>query len=119
MHLVEIVPGYLDVEKRVHQTASEQLNQSFETNGNDFDVLHQTDDLNLANGNQVNCPHKANASGTTTRMCIPVDKRFFERVLECQQAHRELRSAFEMQRAEIIKLRKENGQLKSDLDRLK
>ena len=124
MHLIEIVPGYLDAEKRVTQDAIEEPFQSFETNGNnnnnDHDISNdviQIDNTNLANGSD--CHHKSNASGTNARTYIPVDKLFFDRIFEFQQALRELRSEYEMQRAEINELRKENQRLKSELDRFK
>ncbi|XP_055326801.1 MYND-type zinc finger-containing chromatin reader Zmynd8-like [Sitodiplosis mosellana] len=118
MHLDEIIPGFRNPEKRVRPNVSEALFQSFENSGKDHDInddVSHIDNLNLADKSKCHHKTEAKASKMNVGACIPINKPFLERVRACQQALRELRSESEMQRAEIIELRKENERLKSEL----
>lgn len=106
-HLNEIIPGYRNIEKRVPQNEPEEFNDNCNNNENNFNNI---DSSNL--DDNLKCPHK---TAENSHPCIRINKAFTDKVRECQKEMIELRSEFELQRIEIVKLKEENERLKKEL----
>lgn len=114
--LDEVIPGFRDPEKRVRQNEAEEPFEE-SSNSNDHDIegaIPNINNLNLADGSDHNSG-AAKASAAHIGPYIPINRPFLEKIRACQQALSELRAETQMQRAEIIALRKENERLRSEL----
>lgn len=111
VHLDEIIPGFRNPDRR-----AVVKQEPFQMLGNDND--HDTPNIaNLNLNNETKFQHRseANSSKKNFHNCLTINKQFIDKVRACQTAMREIKSERDAQRAEIIMLRKENEQLKSEL----
>lgn len=112
--LDEIIPGFRN--ERIRPIVSEEKDQTFEnnSNGNDHDI--DCDTPNIDNLNLANESNKADSTSTNIRTRLPINLTFIDKLRAYQQ---QMKSAFELQCAEIIELKKENERLKSELAQAK